>query len=240
MKKHLSVFSLAAAASFWRILMLLVALAATQLLAAWIMVKNRIGSLALEEILDLPVYRFSPAVAVTLATLVLLVGYGGARSRVHYTMARLSLTPRSLLRIHVVYCTGVYLLFWLFQVTVVMATMALYRSLMSPSEISPQLALLTCYRSVYLHPLLPLADWPFWIATPLICLGLGVNTAIGMMRSWEGKIYLPPVVFSLLTALYAAQPGDYAWAICLVIILWAGVCVSYYQYINSKAREVVT
>ena len=62
MKKHMSVFSLAAAASFWRILMLLVALASTQLLAAWIMVKSRIGSLALEEILDLPVYRFSPAV----------------------------------------------------------------------------------------------------------------------------------------------------------------------------------
>lgn len=240
MKKHMSVFSLAAAASFWRILMLLVALASTQLLAAWIMVKSRIGSLALEEILDLPVYRFSPAVAVTLATLVLLVGYSGSRSRVHYTMARLSLTPCSLLRIHVVYCTGVYLLFWLFQVTVVMATMALYRSIMNPSEISPQLALLTCYRSVYLHPLLPLADWPFWVTTPLICLGLGMNTAIGMMRSWEGKIYLPPVIFSLLTALYAAQPGDYAWAICLVIILWAGVCVSYYQYINSKAREVVT
>ena len=240
MKKHMSVFSLAAATSFWRILMLLVALAAIQILSAWIMVKNRIGSLALEEILDLPVYRFSPAVAVTLATLVLLVGYGGARSRVHYTMARLSLTPRSLLRIHVVYCTGVYLLFWLFQVTVVMATMVLYHSIMDPSEISPQLALLTCYRSVYLHPLLPLADWPFWVTTPLICLGLGVNTAIGMMRSWEGKIYLPPVVFSLLTALYAAKPGDYAWAICLVIILWAGVCVSYYQYINSKAREVVT
>ena len=49
MKKHMSVFSLAVAASFWRILMLLVALAATQLLVAWIMVKSRIGSLALEE-----------------------------------------------------------------------------------------------------------------------------------------------------------------------------------------------
>ena len=240
MKKHLSVFSLAAATSFWRILMLLVALAAIQLLSAWIMLKNRIGSLALEEILDLPVYRFSPAVAVTLATLVLLVGYGSSHSRVNYTMARLSLTPRSLLRIHMVYCTGVYLLFWLFQVTVVVATMALYRSMMSPSEISVQLELLTCYRSVYLHPLLPLADWPFWITTPLICLGLGVNTAIGMMRSWEGKIYLPPVVFPLLTALYAAQPGDYAWSFCLVIVLWAGVAVSCYQYVNANAREVVT
>lgn len=240
MKKTVSLFSLAAATSFWRILLLLVALAATQLLAAWAMLLNRVGSLSLEQILDLHVYRFSPAVAVTLATVVFLVGYGGSRSRVNYTMSRLSLSPRSVLRIHVVYCTGVYLLFWLFQVTVVMATMVLYHSIMDPSEISPQLALLTCYRSVYLHPLLPLADWHFWVSTPLICLGLGVNTAIGMMRSWEGKIYLPPVVFSLLTALYAAKPGDYAWAICLVIILWAGVCVSYYQYINSKAREVVT
>lgn len=240
MKKNMSVFSLAATTSFWRILMLLVLLAATQLLAAWSMLLNRIGSLALEQILDLHIYRFSPAVAMTLATVALLVGYGGSHSRVNYTMARLSLPSRSLFGIHVVYCTGVYLLFWLFQVTVVMATVALYRSIMGPSEISAQLELLTCYRSVYLHPLLPLADLPFWLTTPLICLGLGVNTAIGMMRSWEGKIYLPAVIFSLLTALYAAEPGDYSWAICLVIVLWAGVCVSYYQHITAKAREVVT
>lgn len=240
MKKNMSVFSLAVATSFWRILMLLVALAATQLLAAWSMVRSHIGSLALEEILDLPVYRFSPVVAVTLATLVLLVGYGSSHSRINYTIARLSLTPRSLLRIHVVYCTGVYLLFWMFQVTVVMATMALYRSMTSPSEIGVQLELLTCYRSVYLHPLLPLSDWPFWIFTPLICLGLGVNTAMGMVRSWKGRIYLAPVVFSLLTALYAAKPGDYPWAICLVFVLLAGACVSYYQHVTAQAREVVT
>lgn len=239
MKKSLSVFSLAAATSFWRILAILAALAATQLLTAYWMLCNLYAP-PLENILDLPVYRFSPAVAITLATLVLLTSHGGSRSRVNYTMARLSISSRSLLLVHMVYCMGIYLLFWLFQVSMVMATAALFRFLAPPESFSVQLELLTCYRSVYLHPLLPLADWPFWITTPLIYFGLGANTAIGMVRSWEGKVYVPAVVFAVSTALYAAKPGDYGWSICLMFVLWGGACVSYYQYVTAKAREVVT
>lgn len=236
----MSVFCLAASTSFWRILAVLVALAVTQLMTAWAVLQNHIGDLALEQILDHPVYRFSPAVALTLATAVLLLGHGGTRNRVNYTMFRLSLPPRTLFFIHAVYCAGIYLLFWMFQVTVAVATAALYRSLVFPDNVSVQLELLTCYRSVYLHPLLPLADWPFWVATPLIYLGLGVNTALGMVHSWEGKFSLPPVIFALLTALYAAKPGDYTWAILLVFVLWTGVCVSYYQRTQAKAREVAS
>lgn len=239
MKKTMSVFSLAATTSFWRILAILAALAATQLLTAYWMLRNQYAP-PLESILDFPVYRFAPAVAITLATLVLLTSHGGSRSRVNYTMARLSMPSRSLFLIHGVYCIGIYLLFWMFQVTVVMATAALFRFLAPPETFSVQLELLTCYRSAYLHPLLPLEDWPFWITTPLIYLGLGVNAAIGMVRSWEGKIYLPPVVFALSIALYAATPGDYGWSICLMFALWGGACVSYYQYVTAKAREVVS
>ncbi|OUN25441.1 hypothetical protein [Pseudoflavonifractor sp. An85] len=239
MKKSLSVLSLAATTSFWRILAILAALAVTQLLTAYWMLCNLYAP-PLESILDFPVYRFSPAVAITLATLVLLNAHGGTRSRVNYTMARLSIPSRSLLLIHMVYCVGIYLLFWLFQVSMVIATAALFRFLAPLDAFSVQLELLTCYRSVYLHPLLPLADWPFWITTPLVYLGLGVNTGIGMVRSWEGKVYMPPVVFAVSTALYAAKPGDYGWGICLMFALWGGVCVSYYQYVTAKAREVVT
>lgn len=240
MRKKLPVFCLATATSFGRILMVLAVLAATQIAVAWSMLQNRIGSMALEQILDSPLYRFSPAVGLTLATVMLLLGHGGTRSRVNYTMARLSLPPRSLFSLHVVYCTGVYLLFWLFQVTVAVATIALYCSQMDSGEVSSQLALLTCYRSIYLHPLLPLADWPFWVSTPLIYLGLGVNTTLGMFRNWEGKFSFPPVIFALLTALYAAKPGDYTCAILLICVLLIWVCVSYYQYTQVKAREVVS
>lgn len=239
MKKSLSVFSLAATTSFWRIFAILAALAVTQLGSAYWMLRNQYDP-ALDRILDFPVYRFSPAVAITLITLALLFSHGGTRSRVNYTMARLSISPRSLLLIYGVFCVGIYLLFWMFQVTVVMATAALFRFLAPPESFSVQLELLTCYRSVYLHPLFPLADWPFWITTPLIYLGLGVNTALGVVRSWEGKIYIPPVVFALSTVLYAAQPGNYSWSVCLMFALWGGVCVSYYQYVTAKAREVVT
>lgn len=238
MKKTMSVFSLAATTSFWRILAILAVLAATQLLTAYWMLRNQYAP-PLESILDFPVYRFAPAVALTLATVVLLLSHGGTRSRVNYTMARLSLSTRSLLLIYGVYCMGVYLLFWLFQVSTAMATAALFRFLAPPDTFSVQLELLTSYRSVYLHPLFPLADWLFWITTPLIYLGLGVNTAIGMVRNWEGKVYLPPVVFALSTALYAAKPGDYGFAVCLMFALWGGVCVSYSQYVTAKAREVV-
>lgn len=238
MKKTMSVFSLAATTSFWRILAILAALAATQLLTAYWMLRNQYAP-PLESILDFPVYRFAPAVALALATVVLLLSHGGTRSRVNYTMARLSLSTRSLLLIYGVYCMGVYLLFWLFQVSTAMATAALFRFLAPPDTFSVQLELLTSYRSVYLHPLFPLADWLFWITTPLIYLGLGVNTAIGMVRSWEGKVYLPPVVFALSTALYAAKPGDYGFGVCLMFALWGGVCVSYSQYVTAKAREVV-
>jgi len=98
-------------------------------------------------------------------------------------------TLSALLLIHGVYCMGIYLLFWLFQVSLVMATAALFRFLSTPDTFSVQLELLTSYRSIYLHPLFPLADWLFWIITPLIYLGLGANTAIGMVRSWDGKVY---------------------------------------------------
>lgn len=240
MRKTMSVFCLATATSFGRILLVLAALAATQLMTAWTVLENRIGDLALEQILDHPVYRFSPAVALALVTAALLLGHGGSRSRVNYTMARLSLPPRPLFTIHAVYCVGVYLLFWMVQVSLAVATAGLYRSQVSPETVSAQLMLLTCYRSAYLHPLLPLADWPFWVTTPLICLGLGIHTAQGMVRSWAGKVALSPVIFALLTALYTAEPGDYTWATLLVFVVWAGVCLSGYRAAAHAHPQEVT
>lgn len=239
MKKILSVFYLASSTSFWRILAVLAALAVTQLLAAYWMLRKALDTLALEQILDHPVYRFAPSVALTLATLLLLSGHGGARSRVNYTMARLSLPARSILLIHGAYCVGIYLLFWLSQVCLAMATATMFRAMVPVEYTSVQLELLTCYRSVYLHPLLPLADWPFWVITPLIVLGLGINTTLGLELSWAGRFPFSPVIFSLLTALYAAKPGNYTWAILLLLVLLFGVGGRYYQSTLAKGQEVV-
>lgn len=241
MKPTRSLFQLAAAISFWRVLLILLGLGVVQTgVALWMLQTVTPDQLALEHILDHPLFRFSPAVALTLVMVTLLYSHGGTRSRVDYTMCRLSVPKRTLTICYCFYTVGVFLLCWFFQVAMAAWTSVLYQRLIPKEFWSHQLLLLTSYRSVYLHPLLPMYDWPFWIATPLMYAGLGISATLGIQENWEGKLALWPIILGVCTALNGARSGDYAWAVVLCTLVLIGVCYGFYKHTVTQAQEVMT
>lgn len=240
MKPIRSLFQLAAATSLWRVLLILLGLGAIQSgVALWMFQTVTPEQLALEHILDHPIFRFSPAVALTLVMVTLLYSHGGTRSRVDYTMYRLTVSRKTITLCYGFYTAGVFLLCWFFQVAMAAWISVLYQCLIPKDFWSHQLLLLTSYRSVYLHPLLPMCDWPFWIATPLIYVGLGVSATLGIQQNWKGKMVLWPIILGVCTAMYGAIAGDYAWAVVLSTLVWLGVCYGSYLRTVTQAQEVM-
>lgn len=239
MKQKYSLFQLAAATSLWRILLVLLGLAVVQTgVALWMLQTVSADILALEHIFDHPVFRFSPAVALTLVMIVLLYSHGGTHSRVNYTMHRLSVSRRTLLTCYTIYTVGVFLLCWFFQIAVAVWVSLLYQALIPQEFWSHQLLLLTSYRSVYLHPLLPMCDWPFWIATPLVYIGLGFSAPLGMLHNWDGTYAIWPILMSVCTALNGAGVGGYTWAVLVVTLIFIGTGYGYYKDSVIQAQEV--
>ena len=239
MKQIRSLFQLAAATSIWRILLILLGLGTVQTgVAFWMLRTTSPEQLALEHIFDHPVFRFSPAVALTLVMMALLYSHGGTRSRVNYTMRRLSVSPRTLLICYTIYTVAVFLLCWFFQIAVAVWVSLLYQAVIPQTFWSHQLLFLTSYRSVYLHPLLPMCDWPFWIATPLVYVGLGVSAPLGMVHNWEGKYALWPILMSVCTAMNGAPLGGYTWAVLVVTLIFIRTGYGYYKDTAMQAQEV--
>lgn len=220
MKKHLSVFLLAARAGVYRLILVLVLTAAAE--GAFF----RIGlhSSALELAVRAGGMAIVFCAAFLLLTL-LLCGSGCAfSSQPGYTLRRLSVSERSVFLSQAAFHAAAYLILWCAQVLLALLLCRGYVAA-NPEHSSSQSIFLAFYRNAFLHSLLPLEETGRWVSNTVLALGLGLCTAAIPFWQRRRQKKLVPILMILLAALFFRSPlgtlsGNALLPICTVLLCW--------------------
>ena len=106
-----------------------------------------------------------------------LLGWEGSGCRTGYTLRRLRVGEKPLTLLWGGYGTLCLLFYWAAHLGTVLALCAAAMPHLSERAASPLALFLACWRSPYLHALLPLEDVWLWGRNLLLCAALGLGTA---------------------------------------------------------------
>ena len=119
---------------------------------------------------------FGLGLAAVCGTLALL-GWGGSGCRTGYTLRRLRVGEKPLTLLWGGYGVLCLVLYWAAHLATVLALCTAAMPRLAPEAASPLALFLACWRSPYLHALLPLEDVWLWGRNLLLCAALGLGTA---------------------------------------------------------------
>ncbi len=185
MKKHLSVFGLFARSSLHRVLLILFAMCAIEIIFFHIELKNTleiyeaVGSeiSSLERIFARAATNVYFRIGLISITFLLCLPGCQFKSRTGYTLCRLSISERATFFNQALYNILVYFMLFAVQLVVAFVLSQYYISMVPSDCISNQTVVLAFYRNEFLHSILPLEDIGLWIRNALLILSLGFATA---------------------------------------------------------------
>lgn len=134
-------------------------------------------------------------------------------SKTIYTMNRLGLSEMNMTFVFGGVFSLYFLLYWVFQLGMAYGFFAWYSRF---SLVSSNAFMLACWRSEWLHLLLPLGEWLGYVRNIVICLSFGLCTAFGAQRSRHGKQPLELAVLPI-ACLFLLQ-GRVAESLDLILI----------------------
>lgn len=225
MRKTGSLLYLTVAASFWRVLVILARMAVVQLGVAVGMPKLLPGSYGAPYVFSHWAFRLPAAAALILVMYTLMRSHGSRPTQTGYTMLRLPVSPTQVFLSYLVYAVAVLLLCWFVQLAVVVAATQLLAALYPAFDWGKQMLFLTSVQSGYVHVLLPLLDGWSWASTTMIYVGLGFITAVGMVRSWQGKLLVWSFIFPLALSITPLELRSHSWSTVMAVLLVVGCCV---------------
>ncbi len=177
MKRHLSILMLAARFTIYKVIGLLAVMSIVQV-GLFGLTFSKDPTAALEVLLGGSSLGLVTVIGFVLLCILLCRsanGSGGAKSA--YTINRLSVGELAFTGWFAVYNSLMFLLFWLWEVLTIFAICLLYLHWGPEEMIGPQTVFLACYRVVFLHQLIPLADISCWVRNGVFVLGLGICAA---------------------------------------------------------------
>lgn len=228
MKRQISVLMLAAGSSLSRVTAALLLMAAAEAVLFWHTLRQVLqagGVPGVEALFDQPGMRLLWAAGLLLVTAALWLGTGGrSGSRVCYRIQRLPVRRRAVLSWWALYGVCCYFLAWAVQLLTALALCRLYAVLTGGVLQNGQTLFLACYRSAFLHSLLPLQDTARWFGTGAWLLGTGVSAAGAAAALWQGKWNAAPAVLAAAAIFSAGPVGSCGWSVLLgAAALAAGV-----------------
>ncbi len=176
MKKHLSVFTLIAHHSIYKVILLMLVMTGAEIGLFFRFVHRNPGtgfSLALE--LNRTFWIF--AAALLLVTLILTRSGKTFVTGGNYTVQRLSVSEKTFFYWMALYHSICYLIVWAVQLAVVFFLGQYYYTQIDGSLLNSQQLFLQFYDDNFLHSLLPLEDSIVWYANAAVIAGLGFTTA---------------------------------------------------------------
>lgn len=223
MKRYASVFMLLARSTIWKLLGLFAAMTAVELgLFVW-----RAGNArGLEQIFETTRMHWVFGGALVLLALILGNTLCESGGRLDYTLRRLRVNDRKLFVCQGLYNTVCFMLLWAVQVFV---ALLLCRYWVSQQEgVSHQAVFLACYRSDFLHSLLPLEDMTRYVRNLFLFAGLGVCCACHPVRQRRGKqdfgfLVATAVVMFWFPGEMAKPMSDAMWM--FLAVLMAFICL---------------
>lgn len=225
MKKHISVFMLMARSTIYKLLGLLILMAAVEGILFWLILSR--GALedgfSLELVIRQSRIIWVFGVCFLLMTLLLSLTGCEGKSRCGYTLRRLSVSERWVFVWQSVYNVLCYLLLWAVQILTVIALCRLYEAKAAPEYVSGQTVFLAFYRSGFLHSLLPFEETVFWVRNAVFAVTLGICAARFPLAQRKGKRFSEIIVLAFgVLWLFSWEIG--AFGNCFFAIVFALFC----------------
>lgn len=168
-----------------------------------------------------------------LAFLTLRAG-SGKGSKTTYTMNRLGLSENHMSLVFGGVFTGYFLLYWAIQLLTSYGFFVWYSRF---SLVSPNTFMLSCWRSEWLHTLLPLGEWWGYLRNLAICGSFGFCAAFGSQLLRRGKFpagcFVPPV---LCLVLLNGRIGSFGLDLLLAALL-AAFPIAYYFALKGGRED---
>ena len=176
-----------------------------------------------------------------LLTTVLLILPGSAFStHTEYTVRRLGMSETRYFILQALYNAGVYFILLASELFITLGLIAYFKAHAAPSLWGPQEAVMTFYRSPFLHALLPMADWGKTLANILAVLSLGTLAALYPREKREGRNPVLIFVAALFTCITFRQRMGQSYtavflAAGLVVMAAASTILSFSEEGNQDA-----
>lgn len=248
MNKHISVAALLCRTTIFKILALLLVMAAVQGLLFYFAMDTEgavaeagIGGLstgiALENIVTRSHIQWVTA-AGFLALCIILCYSGcefGAKSG--YTWRRLSISEQAVFLWQSAYNTLCLILLWAVQAITVFALCAWFTLRTDPAYFTGQTVFLAFYRDELLHSLLPLGDVSLWIRNALMAAGMGIAAAAFPFRQREGKFGGEAAALVMVTLVWFTRPLGGIAADIFMILAFAFVAAEAIHHVFFRYKE---
>lgn len=209
MRRHLSVLMLAVSSTIYQVLGLFVVMAVAEGAIFYWSLQRALaaGPIGLEQLISQSrIAAVSGVCFLLLCALLSLTGceFGGGKLR--YTLRRLAVREEATVFWWAGYNVVCFFLFWVVQLVIALLLCRLYLTRMDAAYVSDQTIFLACYRSNFLHSLLPLEETSRYLRNAMFILGLGVCTACFSFRQRRGEKGIAVVLLAVLGAVNFAKP----------------------------------
>jgi hypothetical protein len=136
-----------------------------------------------------------------------------------YTMNRLGLSENQTSLVFGGVFSGYFLLYWAFQIALCYGFFVWYSRF---ALVGSNTWMLACWRSEWLHTLLPLGEWWGYLRNVVICLSFGCSAAFASQQGRRGKIPLTWFIAPLLCVfLLSGRIGSIGMDMVLTVLLIA-------------------
>lgn len=185
MKQHGSVFMLFVRSSFYKILLILLAMIVSEGIWFYGTIQSLLEKMETGEVTTMtPEVVFEEAhfiaffgVALILVVIVLACVCRNTTGRLDYTLYRLSISPKSIFLWQAVYSAVCLLLVWFVQAITAFGLCRYYIQTADGSAVTHQSLFLAFYRTPFLHAVIPLQNVWCWIRNVLLFITLGAAVA---------------------------------------------------------------
>lgn len=238
MKKHLAVFMLIIRYSFYKILGLLAAMTVIETGLFWFALRKG-GSqdgFGLEYVIEKSHIAIVFWIMFVILDVILISFVGYEKQETHrYTLMRLSVTRKEIYFLQSSYNILCYVMFWAVQAFIVIFFSFLYVQNAPAEWVTEQTVFLAFYRSQFMHALLPLEDFPYWIQNVLMCIVLGFTSADYLKE--EGKIRKSRgITWGIIYVSFYGRLGVYV--PCILFSIFCIGCIIYVIYqVNREEAE---
>ncbi len=198
MRKHLSVFMLMMRSCIYKLLIIMFGMAVVE--AAILAIMPETGTQTLHELVDSSqiYYVYLLATALAAALMLSVCSFGSAKPR--YTLARLSVSEKTVMYWHWLAAFLVLVLLWLWQIILLYVIARWHSAVAEPGFISHQSVYLANFRSPFIHSVLPLEDLSRLARNVVMALCMGGVCATGAHKIRRGKKPIAPI---MLIAVFA-------------------------------------
>jgi hypothetical protein len=174
---------------------------------------------AFEELLRSTVQAAGKWWAVMLMAFLISASGSSKGSKTVYTMNRLGLSEIQVTLVFGAVFSGYFLLYWALQIAVCYGFFVWYARF---TLVGSNAWMLSCWRSEWLHFLLPLGEWWGYLRNLVICLSFGCSAAFASQQGRRGKIPLTWFIAPLLCVfLLSGRIGSIGMDMVLTVLLIA-------------------